>query len=282
MKSIQWWKRARMETPGCAEVVHLDNAGAALPPAVVTDTVMAHLRAEALHGGYRAAAEAAPRLAMVRASIAALLNADSRDIALADSATRAWQAVFYALPFEPGDRILTCRAEYASNVIAYLQVAERTGARVEVVGDDADGQLDVKDLRRRIDERVRLIAITHVPTQGGLINPAEEVGKIAEDAGVPFLLDACQSAGQLDLDVERLCCDALSAPGRKYLRGPRGTGFLYVRPRLRERLKPAVLDLHSATWTAPNQYQVQETAQMFETWESNVAAVLGRVSKDHV
>jgi cysteine desulfurase / selenocysteine lyase len=275
MDYIQWWKTARAETPGCAEVVHLDNAGAALPPVVVTDTVIAHLRAEALHGGYRAAAEAGPRLAMVRDSVAALLNADSRDIALADSATRAWQAVFYALPFKPGDRILTCRAEYASNVIAFLQVAERTGVRVEVVGDDADGQLDVEDLRRRIDERVRLIAITHVPTQGGLVNPAEEVGKIAEGAGVPFLLDACQSAGQLDLDVERLHCDALSAPGRKYLRGPRGTGFLYVRPRLRERLRPAVLDLHSATWTAPNRYQVQETAQMFETWERNVAATLG-------
>jgi selenocysteine lyase/cysteine desulfurase len=204
-----------------------------------------------------------------------LINARSEDIALADCATRAWQAVFYAVPFRPGDRILTCRAEYASNVIAFLQVAERTGARIEVIDDDASGQLDIEDLRRRLDDRVRLIAITHVPTQGGLVNPAEEVGQIAADVGVPFLLDACQSAGQLDLDVERLRCDALSAPGRKYLRGPRGTGFLYVRPRLRERISPAVLDLHAATWTDPDRYQVRETAQMFETWERDVAATLG-------
>ncbi|MEV5746964.1 aminotransferase class V-fold PLP-dependent enzyme [Actinoallomurus sp. NPDC052308] len=241
----------------------------------MTDTVVAHLSAEALCGGYRAAAEAAPRLAAVRSSIASLLNASATDIALTDNATRAWQAVFYALPFGPGDRILTCRAEYASNVIAFLQTAERTGARIEVVDDDETGQLDVEDLRRRMDERVRLIAITHVPTQGGLVNPAEEVGRVAEEAGVPFLLDACQSAGQLDLDVERLRCDALSAPGRKYLRGPRGTGFLYVRPRLRERLRPAVLDLHSAVWTGPDSYEIDKTARMFETWERGVAATLG-------
>ncbi|MFF5207967.1 aminotransferase class V-fold PLP-dependent enzyme [Streptosporangium sp. NPDC000396] len=268
-------ERARADTPGCARVTHLDNAGTALPPAIVTDTVVAHLRAEALRGGYRAAAEAAPRLMAVRSSIAALLNAGADDIALTDNATRAWQAVFYALPFGPGDRILTCRAEYASNVIAFLQVAERTGAVVEMVDDDESGQMDIEDLRRRMDERVRLIAITHVPTQGGLVNPAEEVGKIAEAAGVPFLLDACQSAGQLDLDVERLRCDALSAPGRKYLRGPRGTGFLYVRPRLRERIRPAVLDLHSATWTGPDRYEIHTTARMFETWERDVAAALG-------
>ncbi|GAA2315733.1 aminotransferase class V-fold PLP-dependent enzyme [Nonomuraea roseoviolacea subsp. roseoviolacea] len=268
-------ERARAETPGCERVTHLDNAGASLPPAVVTDTVVAHLRAEAMRGGYRAAAEAAPRLDAVRASIATLLNADAADIALTDNATRGWQAVFYALPFGPGDRILTSRAEYASNAIAFLQVAERTGARVEVVEDDPSGQLDVEDLRRRMDERVRLIALTHVPTQGGLVNPAEEVGRIAESAGVTYLLDACQSAGQLDLDVERLRCDALSAPGRKYLRGPRGTGLLYVRPRLRERITPAVLDLHAATWTAPDRYEVEGTARMFETWERDVAAVLG-------
>ncbi|MEV4374061.1 aminotransferase class V-fold PLP-dependent enzyme [Nonomuraea sp. NPDC049637] len=272
---MQAVEQARADTPGCTYVTHLDNAGTSLPPAIVTDTVIAHLRAEALRGGYRAAADAAPRLAAVRSSVAALLNAAAEDIALTDNATRAWQAVFYALPFGPGDRILTCRAEYASNVIAFLQVAERTGARVEVVDDDESGQMDVEDLRRRMDGRVRLIAITHVPTQGGLVNPAEEVGRLAEAAGVPFLLDACQSAGQLDLDVERLHCDALSAPGRKYLRGPRGTGFLYVRPRLREQIRPAVLDLHSAAWTGPDSYEIDKTARMFETWERNVAATLG-------
>ncbi|MGW4062229.1 aminotransferase class V-fold PLP-dependent enzyme [Amycolatopsis sp. NPDC004747] len=268
-------ERARLETPGCAEVVHFNNAGAALPPAVVTDTVVGYLRHEALVGGYEAAAGAADRLDAVYTSVARLLGAAVDDIALTDNATRSWQAVFYALPFGPGDRILTSRAEYASNAIAFLQVARRTGAVVEVVGDDEAGQLDVEELKRRVDGDVKLIAVSHVPTQGGLVNPAEEIGAVAEAAGIPFLLDACQSAGQLDLDVTRLKCDALSGTGRKYLRGPRGTGFLYVHPRLRERLEPAMLDLHSASWESPEEYVVDPTAKRFEVWERDFAAVLG-------
>jgi cysteine desulfurase/selenocysteine lyase len=267
--------RARRETPGCAEVVHFNNAGSALPPAVVTDTVVGYLRHEALVGGYEAAAEASDRLEAVYASAARLVGGEPDDIAITDNATRSWQAVFYALPFKAGDRILTSRAEYASNAIAFLQVAKRTGAVVEVIGDDESGQLDVEDLRRRVDGDVKLIAISHVPTQGGLVNPAEAVGAVAEAAGIPFLLDACQSAGQVDLDVTRLKCDALSVTGRKYLRGPRGTGFLYVHPRLRERLEPAMLDLHSAVWTSPTEYVVDPTAKRFEVWERDFAAVFG-------
>ncbi|HKS48882.1 MAG TPA: aminotransferase class V-fold PLP-dependent enzyme [Amycolatopsis sp.] len=263
--------RLRAETPGCAEVVHLNNAGSALPPAPVTDAVIDYLRTESVLGGYEAADAAADRLEAVYASLGRLLNAGVDDIALTDNATRSWQAVFYALRLGPGDKILTCRSEYAGNAIAYLQ----SGATVEVVGDDETGQLDVADLERRIDDRVKLISINHVPTQGGLVNPAEEVGAVAERAGIPFLLDACQSAGQLDLDVTRLRCDALSGTGRKYLRGPRGTGFLYVHPRLRARLEPAMLDLHSAAWTEPGKYEILDSARRFEVWERNIAATLG-------
>jgi cysteine desulfurase/selenocysteine lyase len=267
--------RARRETPGCAEVVHFNNAGSALPPAVVTDTVVDYLRHEALVGGYEAAAETEDRLAAVYASAAQLIGGEPDDIALTDNATRSWQAVFYALPFGAGNRILTSRAEYASNAIAFLQVARRTGAVVEVIGDDESGQLDVEELKRRVDGDVKLIAISHVPTQGGLVNPAEKIGAVAEAAGIPFLLDACQSAGQVDLDVTRLKCDALSVTGRKYLRGPRGTGFLYVHPRLRAQLEPAMLDLHSASWVSPAEYVVDPTAKRFEVWERDFAAVHG-------
>ncbi|MYW93700.1 aminotransferase class V-fold PLP-dependent enzyme [Amycolatopsis rubida] len=267
--------RARYETPGCVGVTHFNNAGSALPPARVTDTVIDYLRTESLLGGYEAAEQAKDRINGVYTSVARLLNAAPDDIALSDNATRSWQAIFYALPFGPGDRILTASAEYASNAIAYLQIARRTGATVEVVDSDETGQLDVDDLRRRIDSDVKLIAVTHVPTQGGLVNPAEEIGAVAREAGIPFLLDACQSAGQLDLDVERIGCDALTSTGRKYLRGPRGTGFLYVHPRLRDRLEPAMLDLHSAKWTSPAEYVVDPTAKRFEVWERDYAAILG-------
>ena len=267
--------RARIDTPGCEGRAHLNNAGAALPPSVVTDTLIRHLRAEALNGGYEAETEAAPRIAAVYDSLARLLNADSADIALTDSATTSWQAIFYSLPFGEGDRILTCRTEYTSNAISYLQIARRTGATVEFVGNDESGQLDVTDLARRLDDRVKLIAVTHVPSHTGLVNPVEEVGKLAEQAGVPFLVDACQSAGQVDLDVRAIRCDALSGTGRKYLRGPRGTGFLYVHPRLRAAIEPSRLDMHSADWTAQDTYRVRDDAKRFESWESNVAGRLG-------
>jgi selenocysteine lyase/cysteine desulfurase len=182
---------------------------------------------------------------------------------------------FYAMGFAPGDRILVARAEYASNVIAAWQVARRTGASVEVIPDDEHGQLSVDALAGMLDQRVRLIAITHVPTQGGLVNPAAAVGAVAHEAGVPYLLDACQSVGQLPVDVAEIGCDLLSATGRKWLRGPRGTGFLYVRGELVERLEPPFLDLHAATWAPGDRIELRPDARRFETWEGNVAAKIG-------
>jgi selenocysteine lyase/cysteine desulfurase len=182
---------------------------------------------------------------------------------------------FYAMPFTEGDRILTSRAAYASNHIACLQVAERTGATVEVVPSTEHGEIDVDVLRSMMDDDVALIALTHVPTNGGLVNPAAEVGAVAQDAGVPFLLDACQSAGQMPLPVDELGCTMLSATGRKYLRGPRGTGFLYVQRDWIERLEPPLLDLHAATWTGPDTYEIQPDARRFENWESHVAGQVG-------
>ena len=204
--------------------------------------------------------------------------ARSSEIAIVENATRAWDMAFYGLSFAPGDRILTARAEYSSNVIAFLQVAARTGAVVEVVDNDESGQLSVEDLRRRLADDtgpVKLVAVTHVPTQGGLVNPAEDIGTATRDAGVPYLLDACQSVGQLPVDVDQIGCDFLSATGRKYLRGPRGTGFLYVRSNMSEQLEPPFLDLHAATWTAPDRYEIRPDARRFETWETNYAAKIG-------
>jgi cysteine desulfurase/selenocysteine lyase len=268
-------ERVRADTPGCRNVVHLNNAGAALPPRPVLDAVIGHLRLEAEIGGYEAAARRERAIEGVYDSVARLIGARRAEIAIVENATRAWDMAFYALPLGPGDRILTATAEYASNVIAFLQVARRRGVSVEVVPDDSSGQLSVDAMRAMLDERVKLIAITHVPTQNGLVNPAAEVGKAAREAGVTYLLDACQSVGQMPVDVAEIGCDLLSATGRKFLRGPRGTGFLYVSERLLADLEPPFLDLHAADWTAPGEFTIRADARRFESWEYAQAGKLG-------
>ncbi len=270
-------KLARQDTPGCLGVVHLHHSGSALMPTPVIDAYRGHIELETVRGGYEAEEEAKEKLNGVYSSIARMINCSANEIALTESATVSWNAVFYGIAqtFSSGDRILTSKSEYVSNMIAYFQVAERTGVQVEVVPDDANGQLDVRALESMINNRVRLISVTHVPTHNGLVNPINEIGEIASDYNIPYIVDACQSAGQMPLDVVQIGCDALSATGRKFLRGPRGTGFLYVREQMLEKFPPVTLDLHAATWTGPQTYELQPGARRYEMFESNIAARIG-------
>jgi cysteine desulfurase/selenocysteine lyase len=267
--------RARRETPGCAHVHHFNNAGAALPPEPVLRTQLYHLELEAQIGGYEAARAAAPAEARAYAALAELLNAKPEEIALVENATRAWDMAFYSLPFAAGDRILTTSVEYASNYLAFLQMRRRAGVMVEIVPSVPTGEVDLEALELALSRPAALLAVTHVPTSSGLVNPAAEIGRLARAAGVPYLLDACQSIGQMPLDVEEVGCDLLAGTSRKFLRGPRGAGLLYVRDSILERLEPPLIDLRAAEWTGREEYELRPDARRFETWESNHAARLG-------
>jgi selenocysteine lyase/cysteine desulfurase len=264
----------RADTAGCEHRVHLDNAGSSLPPRAVTDAVIEHLRLEEMVGGYAAEAEHRSQLDDAYQACADLLGATRDEIALVESATTAWQMAFHSVAFEDGDHILTCVAEYASNFLAYLRLAQRVRVVIDVVPDDEHGQIDVEQAAAMITDRTKLISITHVPTNGGLVNPAEAIGTIARAHDITYLVDACQSVGQLPVDVDAIGCDFLSFTGRKFSRGPRGTGALYARSRSSSG-QPALIDLHSATWTGRTSYDLSTDARRFENYESNVAARIG-------
>lgn len=271
----------RADTPGCTHVTHLNNAGCALPPGTVTDTMVEHLRREEAIGGYEAHAEARDRVAGVYASVGELINAPIERIALVESATVAWdrglQAIAFSDPLQPGDRMLVSGSEYASNVLPLLQLARRTGASVEVIPDGEDGTVDVEALGAMLDERVRIVSVNHAPSQNGLVNDVVAIGDMLRIQGSPawYLVDACQSVGQMPVDMGRIGCDVLSATGRKFLRGPRATGFLVVSQRMLDDLEPFPLDLHAATWTTLDDYALAEGAARFESWERAYAALLG-------
>jgi selenocysteine lyase/cysteine desulfurase len=256
-------------------VTHLNNAGSSLPPAPVLDAVVRHLREESRWGGYEVARRDSAALEQVYSSTAALIGAAPHEIALTESATRAWDMAFYAIPFAPGDRIITGVSEYASNYLAFLQIKTAHDVEIVVIPDDGAGELDLEALACAVDERTRLIAVTHVPTNGGVVNPAAEIGRIAAEVGCLYLLDACQSVGQIAIDVRDIGCDFLSATGRKFLRGPRGTGFLYANADTVADLHPPFIDLHAATWSATKDYELRSDARRFESWESSIACRLG-------
>ena len=244
-------------------------------PRPVANALKTFLESEEKIGGYETAAAYAEQLERVYSSGARLLNCSASEIAFLENATRAWQMAFYSIPFSKGDRILTSVAEYGSNVIAYRQLANRTGVEIVHVPNDSTGQLDCNALDNLIDDRVKLIAVSHIPTGGGLVNPVAAIGRIANKAGIPYLLDACQSAGHMPLDVETIGCDFLSLTGRKYLRGPRATGLLYVRQSRLNFMEPVFLDQHAADLVSPTEYVLREDAKKFENWEQHFAGKYG-------
>ena len=242
---------------------------------LVASTIIDYTRHELNFGGYETFDKYASQIDQVYSSIAKYLQSDPSEVAIMENATVAWGQAFLSIPFEKGDIILTSISEYASNYIGFLQIKQRREIDIQVIPNDEFGQVDVSKLAEMMSSQVKLIAITHVPTNGGLVNPAEEIGKIARQHDVWYLLDACQSVGQMPLNVKDLGCDFLSATSRKYLRGPRGVGFLYVSSNRLDQLEPVIMDLHGAHWEDTHTYRPRSDARKFENWESNMSGILG-------
>jgi selenocysteine lyase/cysteine desulfurase len=269
--------RWRADTPGCERLNHLNNAGAALQPTPVREAVARHLALESEIGGYEAAESSVDALHRAYQAVARLLGAEARNLAMQQNSTVAFAQAFAAFDLGPGDLILTSRADYASNQIMYLALAQRRGVETVRVPDAPEGGIDPQALCELIARRrPALVALSWIPTNSGLVQPAEAVGEICRQAGVPYLVDACQAVGQIPVDVRRLHCDYLAAASRKFLRGPRGAGFLYVSDRVLEAgAYPITVDMHGATWTEPDQFELTPDARRFESWEISFALTRG-------
>jgi selenocysteine lyase/cysteine desulfurase len=262
----------RADTPGSRDLIFLDSAGSSLSPTPVLDEVTAHIRREARIGGYRAASEREDDLAAGYGVFAELLGCQPHEVAFTDSATRSWLAAVDAIGLRPGDRVLVTEVEYHSNAIALLNL----GIKIEPIPSDDTGQVDVEALRHILDERVKLVSLVHVPTNGGLVNPVRAVADAAHEAGALVLLDACQSIGHLPIHAGELGVDIISGTGRKWLRGPRGTGVLVVRDQAG--LRPRLIDGRSAVWESVDRISLSSDARPFELWEYGVAERLGLIA----
>ncbi len=269
-------QRLRAETPGCSSRVHLNNAGASLMSSPVMGAITTHLELEAELGGYEAQDAKSEEIAAAYQSIARLIGGSARNIAFTENATASFAQALSAVPFNRDDVILTTRNDYASNQIQFLSLQARLGVRVMHAPDKAQGGVDTSKMIDLIEQhRPKIVCVTHVPTNSGLIQDIQTVGAACRSAGVIYLVDACQSLGQMPLDVRDIGCDFLSATARKFLRGPRGCGFLYVSERiLQQGLEPLFIDMHGASWTGENSYQAIDSAKRFENWEFAWSLVL--------
>ena len=269
-------QRLRADTPGCKERVHLNNAGSALMPQPVVRAIQEHIILESRIGGYEAAEARADAVQAAYRSVADLIGAQPRNIAFTENATASFIQALSSTRLQRGDVILTTRNDYASNQIQFLSLQARLGVDIVRAPDCATGGVDVQAIAELIRRRPpRLVCVTHVPTNSGLVQDGAAIGSVCGDAGVRFLVDACQSSGPLPIDVTALGCDFLSASARKYLRGPRGAGFLYVSDRaLEQGLEPLYIDMRGADWIAEDRYRALPDARRFETWEFAWALVL--------
>ncbi len=270
-------QRFRDQTPGCRERIHFNNAGAGLMPRPVLDAIQGHLELEARIGGYEAQWARSENFEASYRSVATLLGTEAANIAFVENATVAFSQALSAIPFKPGDIILTSEDDYISNQIMFLSLARRQGVIVKRAPVSESGGVDADAMIGAMDRYTpALVTLTHIPTNSGLVQPVEAIGSACRERDLLYLVDACQSVGQRPVDVTRFGCDFLCATSRKFLRGPRGAGFLYVSDRvLQAGMEPLYIDMRGARWTDPDVYEPADTARRFENWEFACALVLG-------
>jgi selenocysteine lyase/cysteine desulfurase len=270
-------EKIRKDTPATKNLIHFNNAGASLMPNPVLQEIKAYLDEESQIGGYETAKKRERDIVRFYMNLGNLIGARRKNIAFCANATDAYARALLSIPFQKGDVILTTTNDYISNHLVFMSMANRFGLRILKAENTADGRVDLDSIQDQLEKyHPRLLAVTHVPTNSGLVQPVEEIGEITANFDTLYLVDGCQSAGQINLDVKKIGCDFFSATFRKFLRGPRGAGFLYVSDHvLKAGLYPLHLDMRGAHWTSENEFQLVPHARRFEDWENPYALLMG-------
>lgn len=270
--------KIRQEIRGLSDgKLFFNNAGSSLMPNIVVDSMLDYLKQEEQFGGYEVANKNAELLENFYTETAKLINCKPSNIAFMTSATEAFSKALSSIIFKEGDTIITTVDDYISNQITFISLQKRLNVKIIRIKKLEDNELDLENLENLIKEHhPKLVTVTHIPTNSGLIQDIEAVGKICRQYDILYLADCCQSLGQMVVDVEKIGCDFLTATGRKFMRGPRGSGFLYVSDKVLEKdYAPILLDMRGAHWSEYDNYELFKTAKRFEHWEVSYAAVLG-------
>lgn len=269
--------KVRADTPGCTHKIFLNSAGSSLMTKGAVQIMHSYLDKEMILGGYQTVPFFQHEIDAFYLHASALLHTSPGNIAFTFNATDAYAKAVSSITFKPGDYILTTEDDYVSNYILFFSLQKRFGLQMVRSNTLPSGDINMFDLETKmLKYRPVLVSVTHIPSNSGKIQDVEKIGHLCDKYDIWYIVDACQSVGQMDIDVNKIKCDFLSATGRKFLRGPRGTGFLYVSDKaLAACLEPLLIDMRGATWETENNYMPSGSATRFELWEANYANILG-------
>jgi selenocysteine lyase/cysteine desulfurase len=226
-----FWDFVRTQFPLTHDVTYLNNGTMGVSPFVVIDAVRAEMEEvdrQGRYGGWEAA----------RPKLAALVNATVEEISLTHNVTEGICVVAGGLPLKSGDEVILTDQEHAGNAIPWLARARRDHIVIRYFSPARDAAGTLERISALITPRTRVIAVPHITCTTGQVLPGAAISRLGRDRGIWVMLDAAHTPGMMPLDVRALGCDFLASCGHKWLLGPKGTGFLYVRRELVEILEP--------------------------------------------
>lgn len=266
--------KVREDFPILKDVIYLDSAATSLTPEPVLKAAMDyyyHYRANVGRGVYRTAQLADQKYRDAHKRVARFIGGRKGETAFTKNTTESINAVAYGLKWKKGDRIVATLLEHHSNLLPWMRLREK-GIELSIVKPDESGYLDPSDFEREVDDRTRLVAVSHLSNVLGTIAPVKEISRICRDHGTSLLVDGAQSVPHMAVDVERLGCDFLCFSGHKML-GPTGAGVLWMRDA--DSIEPLLTGGGMVEDVSPDGFERKKGYEGFEAGTPDISAGIG-------